>query len=58
VLPLWITPADPDDPGYAAGAPAQPRLLLKAAITTAVSAVIWLVIFALVKSPWFSFRES
>jgi predicted secreted protein len=54
---LWVTPADPDDPGYAAGAPARPRLLLKAAITTAVSAVIWLVIFALVKSPWLSFRE-
>jgi predicted secreted protein len=58
VLPLWVTPADPDDPGYAAGAPVRPRLLLKATITTAVSAVIWLVIFALVKSPWLSFRGS
>ena len=57
VLPLWVTPADPDDPGYGAGAPARPRLLLKAAITTAVSAVIWLLIFALVKSPWLSLRE-
>jgi predicted secreted protein len=57
VLPLWVTPADPDDPGYPAGAPARPRLLLKAAITTAVSAVIWLVVFAVVKSPWLSFRE-
>jgi predicted secreted protein len=57
VLPLWVTPADRDDPGYAAGAPARPRLLLKAAITTAVSAVIWLLIFALVRSPWLSFRE-
>jgi predicted secreted protein len=56
VLPLWVT-HDPDDPGYAAGAPARPRLPLKAAITTAVSAVIWLLIFALVKSPWLSFRE-
>ena len=56
VLPLWVT-HDPDDPGYGAGAPARPRLLLKAAITTAVSAVIWLLIFALVKSPWLSFRE-
>jgi predicted secreted protein len=57
VLPLWVTPADSDDPGYAAGAPARPRLLLKVAITTAVSAVIWLAIFALVRSPWLSFRE-
>ncbi len=57
VLPWWVTPADPDDPGYAAGAPARPRLLLKMAVTTAVSVVIWLIIYALVKSPWLSFRE-
>jgi len=54
---LWVTPAEPDDPGHAAGAPQQPRLLLKAAITTAVSALIWLAIYLVVKSPWFSFRE-
>ena len=57
VLPLWVTPADPGDPGYAAGAPERPWLLLKVAITTVVSAVIWLAIFALVRSPWLSFRE-
>jgi predicted secreted protein len=57
VLPLWVTPAEPDDPGYAASAPQRPRLLLKVAITTMVSAVIWLGIYLLVISPWFSFRE-
>jgi predicted secreted protein len=57
VLPLWVTPAEPDDPGHAAGAPQRPRLLLKIAITTVVSAVIWLTIYLLVKSPWLSFRE-
>jgi len=57
VLPLWVTPAEPDDPGHPAGAPQQPRLLLKAAITTAVSALIWLAIYLVIKSPWFSFRE-
>jgi len=56
-LPLWVTPAQPDDPGHATGAPARPRLLAKVAITTAVSAVIWLAIYALVRSPWLSFRE-
>jgi predicted secreted protein len=56
VLPLWVTPADPDDPGHAAGAPAQPRLPAKMAITTAVSAIIWLIIYALVRSPWLSFH--
>ena len=57
VLPLWVTPAEPDDPGHAAGAPQRPRLLLKMAITTVVSALIWLAIFMLVRSPWLSFRE-
>ena len=57
VLPLWVTPAEPDDPGHAAGAPKHPRLLLKMAITTVVSALIWLAIYLLVRSPWLSFRE-
>ena len=57
VLPLWVTPADPDDPGHAAGAPRRPRMLLKLAVTTVVSAVIWLGIYLLVHSPWLSFRE-
>ena len=57
VLPLWVTPAEPDDLGHAAGAPQRPRMLLKLAITTVVSAFIWLAIYLLVRSPWLSFRE-
>lgn len=56
VLPLWVTPTEPSDPGHASGAPARPRLLLKAAITTVLSMVIWLGIYALIRSPWLSFR--
>ena len=56
VLPLWDTPAEPDDPGYAAGAPQRPRLLLKAAVTTGVAGVVWLVIYLVVRSPYLSFR--
>ncbi len=58
VLPLWVAPADPGDPGHATGAPKQPLLLRKALVTTLVSAVIWLIIYALVRSPWLSFRGS
>jgi predicted secreted protein len=58
VLPLWVTPAEPEDPGDAAGAPQHPRMLLKVAITTVVSAVIWLGIHVLTSSPWLSFRGS
>jgi len=58
VLPLWVTPSEPGDLGHAAGSPQKPRMLLKAAITTAASAVIWLGIYLLVLSPWLSFRGS
>lgn len=57
ILPLWVTPTEPGDPGHAAGAPQRPRLLLKAAITTAVAAVIWLGIWLVVRSPYFSLRS-
>jgi predicted secreted protein len=57
VLPLWITQAEPDDPGHGSGAPKRPHMLRKLALTTAIAAVIWLGIYALVASPWLSFRE-
>jgi predicted secreted protein len=58
ILPLWITPSDADDPGHAAGAPQNPRLARKLALTSAVAAVIWLGIYVVVSEPWFSFRGS
>ena len=58
ILPLWITPADPDEPGHAAGAPRNPLLARKLVLTSAVAAVIWLGIYIVVSEPWFSFRGS
>jgi predicted secreted protein len=58
VLPLWVTSAEPDDLGYAAGAPQRPRLALKAVVTSVVAAAIWLAIHIVVRSPWLSFRGS
>jgi len=56
VLPWGVRAPEEFVPGQARGAPARPRLGLKAGITTLVSAVIWLVIWALVRSDWISFR--
>ena len=42
VLPFGVRPVEEGDVGHAAGAPRNPRLLLKAAVTTVISAVIWL----------------
>ena len=56
VLPLGVRPLEKGDIGYAAGAPANPRLWLKAGITTLVAAVIWLGFYALVMSDVITFR--
>jgi predicted secreted protein len=56
VLPLWVVPAEPGELGHAAGAPKHPLLRRKILVTSLVAAVIWVVIYALVRSPWLSFR--
>jgi predicted secreted protein len=58
ILPLWVAPAEPGDLGHAAGAPKQPLLRRKVLVTSLVAAVIWIAIYALVRSSWLSFRGS
>lgn len=57
VLPWGVKPPEEVEEGHATSAPDRPRLLLKFGITTAVSAVIWLIIYVLVISDVFSFRD-
>jgi len=58
VLPLWVTPTEPGEIGYMAGAPRRPRLGLKLAVTSIVAAAIWIGIYIVISEPWFSFRGS
>ena len=59
VLPFGTQPVDEPDQvtGGWRGAPANPRMLMKAAVTTVVAAVIWLGCYALITSDWLSFRS-
>ena len=41
VLPFGNRPVENPEPGHAASAPAKPRLVLKAAITTGVALVLF-----------------
>jgi predicted secreted protein len=50
VLPMWVTPTEPGEPGHDAGAPRHPRLVRKALVTTAIAAVVWLGLFLLMRS--------
>jgi predicted secreted protein len=56
VLPFGVRPVPKDDPGYAAGAPANPRLLLKVGVTTVVAAILWLGLYAAVRADLVDFR--
>ncbi|MGB8274517.1 MAG: DUF1467 family protein [Alphaproteobacteria bacterium] len=57
VLPWGVRIADEPEPGHASSAPINPRLGLKVLVTSAISAVIWLGIYAVVVSNIISFRE-
>lgn len=57
VLPFGVRPLEKGDIGHAAGAPANPRLWLKAAVTTLVAGLLWLAFYALATSGLISFRQ-
>lgn len=52
ILPFGVQPVVSEDvlKGHAAGAPRQPRMLLKMALTSVVSAVLWLIVYWLLES--------
>ena len=55
ILPWGVRPAE-DEVGRRVGAPANPRLGLKAVITTGVAAVLWGILYLIVSSDIWSFR--
>jgi predicted secreted protein len=58
ILPLWTRPVEnPDAASGWRGAPASPRLGRKLLVTTAVSAVLWVMCAAVISSGWVSFRH-
>jgi predicted secreted protein len=57
VLPFGNAPPVETPAGHMPGAPANPRLKRKFIITSILSAVIWLVIFTVIQSNVFDFRD-
>jgi predicted secreted protein len=58
ILPLWVTTADPDEPGGDVGAPRRHLMPRKLALTSVVAGIIWIGIYILVHEPWLTFRGS
>ena len=57
VLPWGVRPVDNPEPGHAAGAPEKPRILLKFAVTTLISAVLFAAVYWFIDQGFVSFRE-
>ena len=56
VLPWGVHVPDKVERGFADSAPERPRLLIKAAVTTVVAAVLWLFVEWLATTDLISFR--
>ncbi len=57
VLPWGVRVPETHEPGHATSAPEDPKLGRKAAITTAISAVIWIGVYLIVQSDLVTLRE-
>ena len=59
VLPWGVHTVATEDvaKGHASSAPRRPRIWLKAAVTTLVAAVLWLIVFAIIESGAISFNQ-
>ena len=57
VLPWGVRVPENPEPGHASSAPTNPRLWLKALITTGVACILWLGLFFLIRSGAISLRE-
>jgi predicted secreted protein len=58
VLPWGIKVPDEPEPGHASSAPTNPRLGLKALITTIVAGIVWLGVYYVVQSDLIPVRPS
>jgi predicted secreted protein len=58
MLPIGVTPAGEEHLGHDAGAPANPRIVFKALLTTGIAAILFGVVYLIVISDWISFRST
>ena len=56
VLPWGNKPVESPESGHAPSAPANPRLILKFAVTTGITALIFLIVWFIVDAGLISFR--
>ena len=57
-LPWGVRRQDDPEPGHEAGAPENPRLWLKVAVTTGIAVVITALVWVAVDLGWISIRDN
>jgi predicted secreted protein len=57
VLPFGAKAPEQVDTGHASSAPERPRMMLKLAVTTIVSAGLFVIVYLIISSGIFSFRD-
>ena len=57
VLPFGATAPQKVEKGHATSAPARPRMALKIFITTSLSAILFIIVYFIIASGIFSFRD-
>ena len=57
VLPFGAKAPEQVDIGHASSAPERPRMMLKLAVTTIVSAGLFVIVYLIISSGIFSFRD-
>ena len=57
VLPFGVRTPDAPEEGHAPSAPINPRIGMKALVTTAIAAVLWAIAYWVIVADFISFRE-
>ena len=57
VLPFGVRTPDVPEKGHAPSAPINPRIGMKALVTTAIAAVLWAIAYWIIVSDFISFRD-
>ncbi len=56
VLPFGVRKVDTPEPGHEHGAPARPRLVLKALVTSLIAGLVTAFVWAVIAYQWIDFR--
>jgi len=57
MLPMWVKRVEKPELGHSTGAPENPHLLKKFIFTSILAAVLWLIVYIMIKMDVVDFRQ-